>query len=349
MSKMYGSYFKWGIDAFTTNLPESINSCFVTLDWAKIMPSADGKPDFDALKEYKTHLENFILEQKKPVVILSDGTLPQYLADAGGWGNRDTADKYLEYAIACFSALSECAETWVTFEELTSEFFLLSKSKGKFTVPKKAELQSLHNMLLAHGMTVKHFKQAGIFGRIGIGLSLANFIPNTPSKEDKRACKTFDLLCNRWVPSMLDHGMYPYFSSLRLFPMQERPTSKKTDPETIAQVVDFVLVSFHSGITVGAQKTEEVLHYRHSPIVDEQSSLLYLARKMYHKMKLPMLLWDKRIVSASEELGDQNSVYWQLEQLLLDWVDVRGYFVPCKDVNAPSVRRQNLIKYIEQQ
>ncbi len=347
MSNFYGKYFKWGVVGQNHTFPDPLNSCFVVLDWPRIMPNEDGTPDMAALNEYKTRLENYMLDGKRPVVILSDGTLPQYIAENGGWDKRETAELYLEYAKVCFEELADCAEQWVTFEELTAKFFILSRESGKFTIPHKPELQRLHNMLVAHGTTVKFFRSRDYFGKIGIGLSLAKFIPATPTKQDKRAAKIFDLLCNRWVPSMLDHGMYPYFSSLYILPFRDIPLSKRDDPETIAAVNDFVLVSFHGAILVSEQKTDEVLRYRHAEIVDETASMQFLMKKMYRKTKLPIYIWDRHFAHTAEAEKAHEFKFSQIENLLLDWVDIRGYFIPCKNINEPNEQYLALLKYLE--
>ncbi len=349
MSKIYGKRFKWGIVGQHPTLPDEFNSCFVVLDWQKIIPNESGEADETALAEYRTTLENYMLDGKRPIVILSDGSVPRHIEENGGWDKRETVDAYLSYANICFDALAECAEQWVTFEELTAEFFVLSKNSGKFTIPQKPELQRLHNMLVAHGMTVKSFRSGGYFGKIGIGLSLANFIPATPSKQDKHACKVFDLLCNRWVPSMLDHGMYPYFSSLYILPFNCIPASKKADPETIATVIDFVLVSFHGGIMVSEQKTDDVLRFRHTSQIDERSSGPVLVRKMYRKTRLPLYIWDRQFPRPVEGTENYQAEFEKLEALLLDWIDVRGYFVSCKDIAEPSEHVRELIKYLNKQ
>ena len=43
--------------------------------------------------------------------------LPQALEDDGGWRNRDTVDRFVEFAATCFEAYGDRVRRWLTINE----------------------------------------------------------------------------------------------------------------------------------------------------------------------------------------------------------------------------------------
>jgi beta-glucosidase len=285
----------------------------------------------------------------EPLATLYHWDLPQALQDGGGWAERDVVERYAEYARLVLDGLDGLVTDWVTHNEpwVTSILGYALGTKAPGLRDWAAALRAAHHALLAHGVVVREFREAGRDGRIGITLNLTVAHPAGPSEVDAAAARRLDGHHNRWFLDSVLRGAYPA-DMVELYEQEVGPLDavRDGDLETIAQPLDFLGVNFYRPNLVAADDTP-VLGLREVeqdaertamdwPVVPEALTELLLRLKRDYG-DLPLLITengaafqdrlDNGIVEDERRLEYLRAHIAAVERAREQGVDVRGYFV----------------------
>jgi beta-glucosidase len=183
-------------------------------------------------------------------VTLYHWDLPQALEDRGGWRSRDTAERFAEYAAACFEAYGDRVPYWLTINEpwiVGLLGYLLGLHAPGYRDDLLGEVTAFHHLLLAHGRAVEEFRRSGATGRIGLAPNLMPHYPASDSAADAEATRGSDGYVNRWFLDAILRGAYPEDQRARY---EERlgPLAfvRDGDAATIAQPADFLGVNYYA-------------------------------------------------------------------------------------------------------
>jgi beta-glucosidase len=239
-----------------------------SIAWSRVFPEGTGKVNARGLDFYKALVDALLKKGIIPMVTLYHWDLPQSLQDRGGWGNRQTADHFADYAATLFGALGDRVSHWITLNEPWCVAFLGHANgihaPGYRDFPLAVNVS--HHLLLAHAKAVIRFREMNKGnGRIGIALNLVPIYPNSPSAEDERASRIDDGFMNRWFLDPVYEGRYPD-DILRLYQERyHRPEIEPHDLELFSRSpVDFLGVNYYM---------------RHLVAKSEQGRLGFEARK----------------------------------------------------------------------
>ncbi len=137
--------------------------------------------------------------------------LPQELEDAGGWPNRDTANRFAEYVAMAAARLGDRVRTWTTLNEPWCSAFL-GYASGVHAPGRQepaAALRAAHHLLLAHGMAVDVLRQHVAGAQLSLVLNLHSIRPAHPGTADEAAATKIDGIANRIFLDPVLHGRYP--------------------------------------------------------------------------------------------------------------------------------------------
>jgi len=183
--------------------------------WARVKPG-DRSVNRTGLDFYSRLVDELLDAGILPWLTLYHWDLPQHVQESGGWANRDTAFRYLDYAVAVHEALGDRVTHWTTFNEpLCSS--LIGYASGEHAPGRqdpRAALAAVHHQHLAHGLAVRALrersKQQSRELQLGITLNLTNAVPNDPSDPvDLEAARRIDALANRMFLDPILRGSYP--------------------------------------------------------------------------------------------------------------------------------------------
>jgi beta-glucosidase len=131
-----------------------------SIAWPRIQPNGSGKPNPKGLDFYSRLVDQLLAARIRPFATLYHWDLPQKLEDAGGWPNRDTAQRFADYADIMMSALGDRVNSWMIFNEpwvfTTLGYLLGSHAPGRTDLD--AYLRSTHVVNLAQGMAYRVMK-----------------------------------------------------------------------------------------------------------------------------------------------------------------------------------------------
>jgi beta-glucosidase len=199
---------------------------------------------------YDAVIDGLLERGIEPVVTLYHWDLPQALEDTGGWLNRDTVERFAEYARTCFDAYGDRVRWWLTINEpwiVGLLGYLHGLHAPGYSGDVRGEVTAFHHLLLAHGRAVQEFRASGAGGRIGLAPNLSPHYPASDDPADVEVTRASDGYVNRWFLDPVFRGAYPDDQRARyealLGPLE---FVRAGDLETIAEPTDYLGVNYYS-------------------------------------------------------------------------------------------------------
>ena len=223
-----------------------LDSYRFSTSWARVRPGGRGVNP-KGLDFYSRLVDELLEAGILPWLTLYHWDLPQALEEAGGWANRDTALRFVDYAQDVHAALGDRVAHWTTLNEPFCSS-LLGYGSGAHAPGKqdpRAAVAAVHHQHLAHGMAVRELRSLGA-EQIGITLNLSNSIPRDPADPvDLEAARLFDSLQNRIFLDPILRGVYPEDSLRDLEPFGLHGLIHPGDMDVIGAPIDFLGVNHY--------------------------------------------------------------------------------------------------------
>jgi beta-glucosidase len=179
--------------------------------WPRVRPDG-GAVNQAGLDFYRRLVDELLAAGITPWITLYHWDLPQALEDAGGWTNRDTAHRFVDYARTVADALGDRVPTITTMNEPWCSAFL-GHTSGRHAPGRRegaAGLVAAHHLLLGHGLAVQALRADGTDADLGITLNLTVADPADPADElDRDAARRVDGLFNRVFLDPVLRGRLP--------------------------------------------------------------------------------------------------------------------------------------------
>jgi beta-glucosidase len=223
-----------------------------SVSWPRIQPSGSGPANQAGLDHYRRLVEALNRRGIVPVPTLFHWDLPQALQDLGGWPNRDTAERFAEYADIVHGALAGEISYWITLNEPWCAAWL-GYGSGVHAPGLREDafaLAASHHLLLGHGLAA----QALSTGAVGIALNLQPTAPASDDADDVEVARLADLHMNaQYLDPVFGRG-HPAELFERYRAVSDLAFVRDGDLETIARPLDFLGVNFYRRHTVTASR-----------------------------------------------------------------------------------------------
>ncbi|MGW9195211.1 GH1 family beta-glucosidase [Micromonospora chersina] len=227
-----------------------------SISWPRIQADGSGRPNQRGLDFYRRLVDGLHERGIAPMATLFHWDLPQALQDAGGWENRDTAERFADYADAVFRALGDRVPVWLTVNEpktVVQNGYLWGHHAPGRQDPAAAYLVA-HHLQLAHGLAVRALRAAHVGGRIGPALNLHPCYPADDSAEAATATRLYDGYENRLYLDSIFKGAYPEDVLADLGADSRMVCGVRDgDLEIISSPVDLLAVQYYTPIYVTGQ------------------------------------------------------------------------------------------------
>lgn len=227
-----------------------------SISWPRVQPGGRGALNTDGVAFYRDLVAALREAAIQPVVTLYHWDLPQELEDAGGWGNRDTAYAFADYARAMAREFGDAITVWTTLNEPWCAAYLGYASgvhaPGR-TDPVTA-LAAAHHLNLAHGLAAAAIRaELGEDTQVSITLNLHVTRPHDPHDQgDLDAVRRIDAVGNRvFLGPLLGTG-YPDDLRADTAHLTDWGFVQTGDEELIAQRLDVLGVNYYSTSRVRA-------------------------------------------------------------------------------------------------
>lgn len=313
-----------------------------SISWPRVL--SPGGLDF-----YDRLVDELVAAGIHPVPTLFHWDLPLAVDKEGGWLNRDTAERFAEYAAVVAERLGDRITKWITLNE-PAEHTLLGHALGTHAPGKQLMFDALpaaHHQLLAHGLAVRALRAAGVTD-IGIANSHGPTWPASDEAADVEAAGFYDLLLNRLFADPVLLGQYPEGLG------ELMPGDVDADLKVIAEPLDWYGINYYAptrvgapqgadiqfgGFTLPAELPFSVREIEGYPVTDfgwpvapeGLTELLTSFRDRYGDRLPPIVITENGC--SYEGIDDQERIAFldghlrALHRALEAGVDVRGYFV----------------------
>jgi beta-glucosidase len=222
-----------------------------SIAWPRVQPEGKGAWNQKGLDFYDRLVDRLLAKKIAPHATLYHWDLPQALQDDGGWGARDTADRFAEYADVMGQRLGDRLATLSTHNEPWCTAHL-GHRVGQFAPgardPQLA-IQVAHHLLLSHGKALLAMRASGVKAPLGIVLNQSSATPATQSAADIAMAEREYALFVRWFMEPIFLKRYPREPGIDIF-----PTVREGDFDVIAQPLDFLGINYYTRIWASSEE-----------------------------------------------------------------------------------------------
>jgi beta-glucosidase len=223
-----------------------------SIAWPRVRPTGTGEWNEAGLAFYDRLIDGLLARGIRPHLTLNHWDLPEALQAAGGWADRNTVDRFVEYALGIAARYSQRLATITTHNE-PWVMAVLGHETGIFAPgirDRAIAAQVSHHLLLSHGLAVRAVRAAGHTVPMGIVLNLSPTVPATDSDADRARAVLEDGRLLRWYMDPLFHGRYPVDVLDDLG--AQAPRIESGDLAAIAVAIDFLGINYYTRSVVSA-------------------------------------------------------------------------------------------------
>jgi beta-glucosidase len=310
-----------------------------SIAWPRVQPAGSGTVNAKGLDFYDRLVDGLAERGLTAAPTLFHWDLPQPLEDAGGWLNRDTAQRFAEYAAIVAERLADRAELWITLNEpmvvMAYGYAFGVHAPGRTLM--LGALPTAHHQLLAHGLAVAALRAAG-----ARAVAIANnYTPGRAASDsagDVAAAEAFNNLLNWQFTDPILRGAYPDLGV-------DLDHVRDGDLEVIAAPIDALGVNYYSPVGIATAPAGEALPFTMTeipgvpvtgmgwPVVPEALHRLLVTLKTRYGAALPPIHITENGCSYDGSLDDGDRIAYldghigAVRAAMDDGVDVRGYYL----------------------
>ncbi|GAA1931643.1 GH1 family beta-glucosidase [Streptomyces sodiiphilus] len=233
-----------------------------SVSWSRVQPTGRGPAVQRGLDFYRRLVDGLLDREIKPVLTLYHWDLPQELEDAGGWPERETAERFAEYARLVGEALGDRVQMWTTLNEPFCSSFLGYGSgvhaPGR-TEPESV-LRSAHHLNLAHGLGTAALRSVlPRTAEVSVTLNPGVVRPYSDSEADADAARRIDALQTRIFSGPLLHGAYPEDLLADTSHVTDWSFVRDSDLAAICRPLDSLGINYYCPTLVSAPTGDEAV------------------------------------------------------------------------------------------
>ena len=223
-----------------------VNAYRFSTSWPRVQAAGSGAWNDKGLDFYERLVDGLLARGIAPYLTLNHWDLPQALQEQGGWANRDTVHRFVDYALGMHARLGDRVASIATHNE-PWVMSMLGHETGIFAPGIKSRataMQVAHHLMLSHGMALRALRDAGCQASLGIVLNLSPIEPATDSDADRAKARLEDGRLVRWYMDPLFTGSYP--SDVVEHLDHDAPAVLPGDMDIIRTPLDFLGINYYS-------------------------------------------------------------------------------------------------------
>jgi beta-glucosidase len=234
-----------------------------SIAWPRVQPTGRGPVNAAGLDFYDRLVDKLLAAGVQPMATLFHWDLPQALEDDGGWLNRETVERFADYAAIVGERLADRVAEWVPVHEPSVMTMLgyvadvLAPGRGLMF----DAMPAAHHLLLGHGRAAIALRAAGAES-VGCSNNHAPIWPASEDDADVGASKLVDGLWNAMFAEPMLLGRYPVGLDVLV-----EDVLRDGDLATIRQPLDFYGINYYRPFRIGAAGAEAPMPFEFREVV----------------------------------------------------------------------------------
>jgi beta-glucosidase len=304
------------------------NAHRLSLEWSRIQPTPD-RWDEDALDHYREMVRGLTNRGMTPIVTLHHFTDPKWIAEKGGWENKETIDQFIPYVEKVVEALGDYVTLWCTINE-PNVYATLGYLTGQFPPGKEdlgTMLRVMANLVHGHAAAYHAIHRIQLESRAGLAVNYRGMDP-------ARKWHPLDRIM-AWLQSKTFNDFFPTAArSGRL-----RFPHKITAVPEARGTQDFLGINYYTQerIAFSFQHAEEQYSHRTYDPQSQLSETGFIAHKpegMFRALKwgegfgVPILITENGIEDSTDKIRPQyivEHIHQVWKGINHNW-PIKGYF-----------------------
>ena len=232
-----------------------MNTYRFSVSWPRVLNSS-GQVNAKGMDFYSRLVDELLAHGVAPWLTLYHWDLPAALP--GGWTNRDTAKRFVDYAVAVHQHLGDRVRTWTTLNEpwCSSLLGYAAGAHAPGETDPAASIAAAHHLLLAHGCAVQALREADPSASLGITLNFTPAIPATDGAADADVTRRVDGTANRFFADPIFAGAYPADVRADLADVWPADLVQDGDLAAISAPIDVLGVNYYTTNVFRAESLE---------------------------------------------------------------------------------------------
>jgi len=231
-----------------------VESYRFSIAWPRVLPTGAGRPNQEGLDFYRRLAEGLRERGIEPVATLYHWDLPQALQDRGGWAERDTMERFAEYAALMGREMGGLVTQFITHNEPWCTAFLghALGTKAPGIRDWATAVRVSHHLLVSHGLATEALRTVlPPGGEVGIALNLFPVVPAADDEAHRAAAARRDGWVNRWLLDPVFRGAYPQ-DMVELYEREVGPFDAVRDGDLAlaSTPIDFLGVNYYNPMRV---------------------------------------------------------------------------------------------------
>lgn len=293
-----------------------------SISWSRVMP--DGVVNPEGIAFYKRLIQLLVENEIQPVATVFHFDLPVYIAEKGGWENRETIQAFADYCQVLFEHFGNDVTLWQTINE-QNVMALAGSVIGTSNKSMKEKFQENHHMLVAQALVTKNYHNGNYGGKIGPAPNIASVYPASDKPEDQMAALYMSALRNWLFLDVAVFGKYNHNAWHLLEKIGAAPVFNEEDQQILTEgTCDYIAFNYYNTMTVSSyfakeQKIDQqsgfgipgffqTVENTHLPMTEfgwpiDPEGFRFTLNEIYSRYRLPLLVTENGI-GASEQLVD---------------------------------------------
>lgn len=302
------SYNKWEEDvALLKEL--GVNAYRFSIEWSRVEPT-EGQFNAAALKHYKQIIGALRANNIEPFVTILHRTLPVWVAGQGGWANAKTVQDFARYTNQLVKAFGNTVRHWIPLNEpvlnVGGGFVAGSIPPNRKNIV--AGLRAYKHMIAAHNAAYAIIHQSIPGSNVGCA----------------QAAVYAEAEGNRWYNQIVVNVIH-YLANWKFL-------------NGIQKHTDFIGIQYYTRGVIGFRKSKFLIplpsEVRQPGPASDMGQETY-PEGLYKYADMVWKRYGKPIIVTENGIADRNDSYRaqyitahiaQVEKLLADGIDMRGYF-----------------------
>jgi beta-glucosidase len=325
----------------TVDLPAmkqlGVNAYRFSVEWSRLEPSP-GAWDVDAAEAYRAFAADLRQNGIEPMVTLHHFTSPRWIAQKGGFANRETLEDFAAFTARVADLLGSVVDLWCTLNE-PNVYTFFGYIDGTWPPGKQdtaLAAKVLANMLEAHALASQQLRGHDTVDADGDGQPVLAGLAHHVRLFQPASASTLDATITGLTDDFFNEATVRALSTGRIKVSVPGTVEIDREVEGLREASDFLGVNYYTRDHVRADLSTQALSTLYVPDSRPKNDLgwdiypegLLMFLERFAPLGLPLYVTENGVADEAGNIRPDflRAHVYALQRAILQKIDVRGYF-----------------------